>query len=58
MWFFEYWTNNRTGKWELIERFFAGQQLPSVCEDWEKYKVAKGMGCLRLSTNQYDYVKY
>lgn len=56
--FFEYWTNNRTGKWELIKRFFAEQQRPSTCEDWEQFKVAKGMKCLRLSTNQPDYVKY
>jgi hypothetical protein len=49
----EYWTNNRTGTWELLERIQPGQQGIGFCEDWEKLKVAKGMSCQRWVDGQY-----
>ncbi len=47
--YFEYWTNNRTGKWELLDSYSAGEEGPSTCKDWEEWKVARGMPCFRLS---------
>jgi hypothetical protein len=49
----EYWTNNKTGTWELLERVQPGQQGLGFCEDWESLKVAKGMSCQRWVDGQY-----
>lgn len=54
----EYWTNNRTGNWELLGRYSSGQQGLSTCEDWEKLKVAKGMECRRLDDGATSQVGY
>ncbi|GAB4219368.1 MAG: hypothetical protein Fur009_5210 [Candidatus Microgenomates bacterium] len=54
----EYWTNNRSGKWEILERYFAGQEGPTTCEIFESWKVAKGMSCYRLSTGETSKVSY
>lgn len=48
----QYWTNNRTGKWQLLGSFEHGQEGWGHCEDWEKLKVAKRMSCLRWDNNQ------
>lgn len=54
----EYWTNNRTGNWELLGRYSSGQQGLSTCEDWEKLKVAQGMECRKLDDGATSQVKY
>ncbi len=46
---FEYWTNNRSGKWELLGSFADGMEGWSSCSDWEELRVAKGMKCVRGS---------
>jgi len=56
--FFEYWTNNRTGKWQLLGRYSAGQEGPSRCESWEKWQVAKGMSCTRLDNGEESTVQF
>lgn len=56
--YFEYWTNNRTNKWQLLGRYSAGQEGPSSCENWEKWKVAKGMECNRLKDGSLSQVTF
>lgn len=48
----EYYTNNKTGKWQLIGSYTNGQQGLYYCEDWEKLKVGKGMSCTRTSNGK------
>lgn len=43
----QYWTNNRTDKWQLLGSYDSGQEGLHACEDWESLKVAKGMKCQR-----------
>ena len=57
----EYWTNNRTGTWQLLGSFSHGQEGWGRCDDWEKLKVAKGMECTRFengSNNFHSHVSF
>lgn len=56
--FIEYWTNNRSENWEFLDRFYSGQEGPTTCEIYEKWKVAKGLSCYRLSTGETSQVSY
>jgi len=55
--YFEYWTNNRTGNWEKLERNGGATEGSNFCEYFEEWKVAQGVPCHSLNGNE-RFVSY
>ncbi len=57
--YFDYWTNNRTGEWERLQRTPGDAEGSNYCEYYEEWKVGKGMPCVRLTGSpEESFVNY